>query len=198
MPKGRNPPPTPLHLPFPFLPLPLSPPLIHSTPATGAAFTHTHLPYNRTCLPVVGGVATYVSVSRISLFPLACRASVDTLIRMDLGNETYQLLPPREEEDGETAPPPPAHLLDRKGERKLYSSAEERGSRGQEGEGQEASANALCNTFGCTLPYNHYGLHKLPDAPLGSSRQRRTALRNDGFNFKEIHPPLPLPICSLG
>ena len=42
----------------------------------------------------------------------------------------------------------------------------------------------LCNTFGCTLLNNHYGLHKLPAEAIETGRQKRTSATS--INFRKL------------
>jgi hypothetical protein len=104
------------------------------------------------------------------------------------------ILPARKGEVNEPTPPPP--LASRKS--RAGVSAEGEGEAGGEEEGEDdvgeededdsrnvydSEGRRLCNTFGCTLLNNHFGLHKLPSVENNEGRQKR---QSSQINFRKL------------
>ena len=102
-------------------------------------------------------------------------------------------MPARKGEANDPTPPPP--LASRK--TRAGVSAEGEGEAGEEvgedDEGEEdeddtrnkydSEGRRLCNTFGCTLLNNHFGLHKLPSVENNEGRQKR---QSSQINFRKL------------
>ena len=100
--------------------------------------------------------------------------------------------PPRKPPPAAKPSPPPASQAAGRSADGGTSAKGALGSVGEEG-GEEdnddgniydAKGRKLCNTFGCTLLNNHYGLHKLPAASQEAGRQRRTSSQK--INFRSL------------